>query len=262
MMMRGSTWDDDGICHAWGLAGPGNLKVSIEFEEREEDLDGDGEPDTIAWFNKRENFKEVLPFGNILLWEMTQNFGYNRKDDGTCEIYHHGERFEGLFPIRLIFQLHAKYVAWATQRYVESKEFGAFDREEEAEVVRSNIPLFVFNEFIAGLTEQVELAREKNKDNAAMTAEHDKTLAALRRMSLRSEKDVSLAHFQTVRRHGTLKKHVTLVVDDKEAAEAIRSAMKQISQNDKDTGARSTNTIGKLQHRMTLRALAEEEKKK
>ncbi|GKZ00725.1 hypothetical protein MPSEU_001024400 [Mayamaea pseudoterrestris] len=252
-MMRGSTFDDDGVIHAWGLTGPGHLEVSIEFQEREEDTDGDGEPDTIAWFNKREQFKEVSPFGNLLLWQMTQNFGYNRKTDGTCEVYHHGEHFEGLFPIRFLFQLHAKYVAWATKRYIESKEFGGFEREEEAEVLRQNIPLFAFKELIASLTVQVEKAREENKDNAAMTAEHDKTLAALRRMSMRSEREVALPHFQTIRRHGTLQKHVTLVLEDQESAQAIRSAMKHISRNNQRTAAQPVETIGELQRRVTLR---------
>jgi hypothetical protein len=260
-MMRRSTFDDDGVCHAWGITGPGSLEVSIEFQEREEDTDGDGELDTIAWFNKRENFKEVAPFGNILLWEMTQNFGYNRKNDGTCEVYLHGERFEGLFPIRFIFQLHSKYVAWATQRYIESKEFGTLDREEEAEVLRQNIPLYAFKELIASLTVQVEKAREDNKDNAVMTAEHDKTLAALRRMSLHDESKVGLPHFKTMRRHGTLQKHVTLVVEDRESANTIRSAMQHISRNNQRTAAQPVDAIGGLQHRVTLRELAVEEEK-
>jgi hypothetical protein len=122
--------------------------------------------------------------------------------------------------------------------------------------------LYAFKELIANLTTQVELAREQNKDDATITAEHDKTLAALRRMSFREEKDenVTLAHFQTVRRHGTLQKHVTLVVKDRESAETIRSAMQQISRNPKQNAA-PVDAIGGLQHRMTVRAMSAEAQK-
>lgn len=260
LMMRSGEFDDDGTFHAIGLssmASGGGMEVSIEFNEREIDTDGDGEPDTIAWFNKRETFKDSG------LWQMTQNFGYNRRDDGTCEVYHNGESFNGLFPIRFLFQLHAKYVFWATQRYIESKEFGSFDREEEAEEVRQNIPMYAFKEFISGLTTQVELAREKNKDNIELTAKHDKTLAALRKLSNREDVRDGLAHFKTVRRHGTYHTHVHLVMEDAESAEAVRSAMNQIShqggggggsgpQRHATTGAKPVSAIGKLQHRVTM----------
>ena len=35
--------------------------VSIDFDETEEDTNGDGEPDTITWFNKKECFHDVAP---------------------------------------------------------------------------------------------------------------------------------------------------------------------------------------------------------
>jgi hypothetical protein len=30
------------------------------------------------------------------IWDVVLNFGYNRKADGTCEVYHNGESFSGL----------------------------------------------------------------------------------------------------------------------------------------------------------------------
>jgi hypothetical protein len=216
-MMRGGTFDDDGVYHTLGLTG-GQLEVSIEFNEREEETDGDGEPDTIAWFNKRERFKSTLH--GRLLWEMTQNFGYNRKDDGTCEVYHHGERFDGLLPIRVLLQLHAMYVFWATKRYIESIDFG------EGEVVRQKLALHVFKELLANLYAQVEKSRES--DNSKLPPEHDKTLAALRRLYHRAGREVTPPHFNNIRLRGTAGYDVQLVVDDGDSEETIRAAMKHI----------------------------------
>ena len=35
--------------------GPGEMEVLVEFQEQEIDTDGDGEPDTLSWFNKKES---------------------------------------------------------------------------------------------------------------------------------------------------------------------------------------------------------------
>ena len=58
--MRGSFFDDEGTVHTWGL--PGTLLVSMEFDDREEEIAGaDGETETVvAHFNKRERFQNVL----------------------------------------------------------------------------------------------------------------------------------------------------------------------------------------------------------
>jgi hypothetical protein len=110
LMMRGSFFDDEGTVHTWGL--PGTLLVSMEFDDREEEILGpDGETQkVVAHFNKRERFHNIL-FG-YTLWDMVLNFGYNRRENGTCEVYHNGESFSGPFPIRLLFWLHGKYVIW------------------------------------------------------------------------------------------------------------------------------------------------------
>ena len=100
-MMRCAEFDDNGTIHAFGLLGPGELEVSIDFDEKEIDTNGDGNLDTIAWFNKKEHFHDIAPamLGDFTLWEMTQNFGYHyHEEDGTCEVYHHGEKFSGTVP--------------------------------------------------------------------------------------------------------------------------------------------------------------------
>ena len=98
---------------------------------------------------------------------------------------------------------------------------------------------------------QVEQARDDQRGDTAATAEHERTLAALRRLSVRPEKEVTLPHFRTVQRHGT--QRVQLVVPDEESAEVIRTALRHISRNSRRSGAEPVETIGGLQRRLTLR---------
>ena len=196
LMMRQATFDDDGNIHAWGLMGPGELEVSVIFTDESDDDDDDGENKSLPWFNKRETFKDVAPsfLGGFTLWEMTINFGYRQIDeDGTCEITHNGERFKGFFPIRFIFDLHSRYVIWATERYLNSPAFGSDDDdlEDVAQQQRHNIPLYAFKEFIGGLTEEIQ----KQKDELPTTEgsiekkrELDVTLQRLKTISVNIER--------------------------------------------------------------------------
>lgn len=228
LMMRGGTFDDEGHVHTWGLTGPGELEISIEFDEPEDDTTGNDKGDTVAWFNKRENFKDVSPlFGGTTLWEMTQNFGYKRLEDGSCEVYHHGEHFEGLFPVRLIFQIHSMYVFWATKRYVNSDAFGSEDHEDEAEVLRQNIPLHAFKEFLVNLTYKVERAKEESQSQSFPTTGHDETIQKLKEATDKHH-GATLPHFRTLRRRHTSMQQIHLVVEDEDTQEAIRSAMSHI----------------------------------
>lgn len=250
-MMRGGEFDEDGHIHTFGLTGPGGLEVSIEFDEHEEDTTGDGEPDTIAWFNKKETFHDAFLAGRFTLWEMTQNFGYNRLDDGTCEVYHHGEHFHGFFPVRLLFQLHASYVFWATKRFINSEEFGSEDLEDEAEIIRQNIPLYVFQEFLNGLTQEVEDAREEQQAQSKSTEELDQTIQQLKDLQASSDEPSKLPHFCTLKRRGTTLTQLQLIVDDAETQDTIRSAMAQVSTT-KGKRDQPVRTLSRLQKRATF----------
>jgi hypothetical protein len=252
-MMRGAEFGDDGTIHAWGLLGPGELEVSIDFEEKEIDTNGDGEPDTLAWFNKKEHFLDVAPsfLGGITLWEMTQNFGYHRYDDGTCVVYHHGENFKGFFPIRLLFQLHAKYVIWAAEKYINSDAFGSEDRETEMEEQRHNIPLHVFTSFLTGLTEDVERAKRDVKPDSVEDKELDATIRRLNTLSSKMEQGkTNLPRLRTLRSHKTKVSHVHLVLDDKEAKQTIQTAVKQIGASSGQRNAPSSE-MNELTRRAT-----------
>ena len=57
--MRGSFFDDEGTVHTWGL--PGTLLVSMEFDDREEEIVGaeDGEGGGAAEVRRRAGQREV-----------------------------------------------------------------------------------------------------------------------------------------------------------------------------------------------------------
>lgn len=140
MMMRGGYFDDEGIVHTYGF--PGELLVSMAFTDEEDD---EGKA---AWFNKRERFKDVC-FGTKM-WDQVSNFGFHTLPDGKLEVYHTGEYFVGRLPIvslivKLAFQIQGRWVAWATEHYLNHHAFTA-ETEEEAEIeelCRTNHPLYL-----------------------------------------------------------------------------------------------------------------------
>jgi hypothetical protein len=241
LMMRNATFDDDGTIHAWGLLGP-SLEVSIDFDELE----------NLEWFNKKETFQDVAPafLGGFTLWTMTQNFGYHLKDDGTCEVYHHGETFNGFFPIRLLFQIHSHYVIWATEKYINSPAFGVEDKESDLEEQRHNIPLHVFKNFIERLHVEVEKEKE-NKTNLEQKTELEHTLRRLKTIQENTHKAASLPRLRTLRSHKTNVTRAHLIIDDKETKDTIEAAMRHIGSNSGNRNAPGKE-LGKLARHATL----------
>eukprot|EP00563_Minutocellus_polymorphus_P020267 CAMPEP_0197717312 /NCGR_PEP_ID=MMETSP1434-20131217/1896_1 /TAXON_ID=265543 /ORGANISM="Minutocellus polymorphus, Strain CCMP3303" /LENGTH=381 /DNA_ID=CAMNT_0043301827 /DNA_START=80 /DNA_END=1225 /DNA_ORIENTATION=+ len=227
-MLRSGTFDEKGHVHTYGLGGPGNLEVSIDFEEVEEDTCGDGLPDTIAWFNKRETFEDKSPLlGGMTLWHMTQNFGYHRLHSGQCEVYHNGEQFKGIFPIRLLFQAHAAYTFWATKRFVNGDEFGTEDLEDEAEIIRQNIPFSALKDFTNRLTSDLETLKKTSHDESS--GQYDDTISKLKTIS-NDERKSNVAHFTKMRRRNSSLVHMKLTVEDEETQQAIGKALNHISE--------------------------------
>merc|ERR1719353_1650055 len=156
-MMRSGYFDDNGHVHTFGLPPiVSNMVVSMQFDEREEE-DEDGEAHTVC-FNKKERFKCSAAIFGWTLWEMVQNFGYAQREDGKIEVYHYGQKWQGPFFIRLIFQMHARYVIWATEQHINSPRFLAQDEDEEDDLVaqRHNIPKHLLGQFLDGLDVDVQ----------------------------------------------------------------------------------------------------------
>merc|ERR1711957_1006726 len=94
----------------------------------------DEESGKTSWFNKRERFKNM--FMKRKMWDKVCNFGFHTLPDGRIECYHHGEYFVGNLPIislamKTIFQVHARWVAWATEHHINHHAFTAETEEEE-----------------------------------------------------------------------------------------------------------------------------------
>jgi hypothetical protein len=104
------------------------MEVAFEITDQEEEVDGE----TMRTFKRYERFTDFFPILNewgfkVLLWDQTWTYGFRCRPDGTTEIYHHGHDFYGPWPIRLIVQLHQRYVIWACERLVNSEAFGTED---------------------------------------------------------------------------------------------------------------------------------------
>jgi len=218
------------------------MEISFDITEREQTL-ADGTT-VVAFFNKRERFKNYIPWTNILMWDQVQNYGYRRRADGVIEVQHQGESFYGPWPVRLLVQLHSYYVIWATERHMNSPLFGSEDLEA-VEKQRENIPLHVMSEFIASLKleqqKAVLLGRMKLEDasktdelkatQAELTAEQDKLEATLAKLNALESKKLAMQVSSTTRGKGRLQRmSTTLHMDDPAANDAIKSAMADLGQ--------------------------------
>lgn len=246
IMMRGSSFDDQGVCHTWGLAG--KMLVSIDFEEGECEADEqskkDGKPYNVSFFNKAERFHDVVPFFGITLWDMVQNFGFHERSDGTVEVYHQGELWYGPWPLRLLFHIHARYVIWATQRFVESSMFASEDYMEEAEEVRKNIPVHVMNEFIGTLVSQVESNLSSLKKQGKSTKEAEEVLKTLKdAKDVKSSVSVTTMKTQRLQRKQT---RAQLKVDDQKVQAAINEALQTIDSDGPGDQSKTVQALDKV----------------
>merc|ERR1712151_705045 len=100
------------------------MDVSFEILEQEgEDANGNT---VLTAFTRHERFIDWFPLLadmglKILLWDQTWNYGFTKNEDGTYEVFHHGENFYGPWPVRLIVFLHQRYVLWACERYINGE---------------------------------------------------------------------------------------------------------------------------------------------
>ncbi len=196
-----------------------SMEISFELTEREEETP-DGET-VVAFFQKRERFKNYIPLTRFLMWDQTQCYGYNRRQDGKCEVFHRGENFYGPLPVRLLVQLHARYVIWATEKHINSKAFGAGDLEEQ-EHQRSNIPKHVLSDFVHRLAVAQKIAIEAGK--AATGSDTEKAEETLRKLQ-KLQRTQSQAYVSTVRRHAhegvKLKRQQSSIVVANKADQAV-----------------------------------------
>ena len=142
------------------------------------------------------------------------------------EIFHRGEYFNGPLPIRLLVQLHARYVIWATQKHINSKAFGGGDLELQ-DAQRGNIPMYAVQDFFRRLVIAQQVAMESGKIAAgASTEKAEETLEVLKKL----QGDPSAAY---VRNKRYLKRtSSTLELQDPEAQRVVDAVLKNLSKTE------------------------------
>ena len=216
-VLAGVEWDTDteNQMQVWD-----SMQISFDITELETEVDGE---EVTKFFNKRERFVNYVPllkrFGlPILLWDQVQNFGYQRQPDGSLLVRHHGESFLCPWPIKYGVMLHARYVAWATEKHFTSEIF-ATDDLEAREAHRSNIPLVAFKSFVGGLKKKQEEAMKAARAKGESTVALEKNLEELKRLERKSS-------VVTVKRRSS---NLKVSIDDKEGQEAVRNAIRSLS---------------------------------
>jgi hypothetical protein len=220
------------------------MEVSFELIQEEEEIDGETKPVT---FMRHERFIDwvpilsqiELPWGGyrhrknyckILLWDQTWTYGFKRLNDGTYEVYHHGEKFLGPWPVRMIVFFHQYYVMWACEKHINGQAFGDEDLMDRAQEELACIPLHVFKQFIGNLTEEKIKSIETLKKSGASSeriAKAEETLQKLKALEESKQSTISVA-MVPMAKPGALKRTgtVKMIPQDTETREVLEEAMK------------------------------------
>jgi len=218
------------------------MEISFTITEQEEEND-DGET-VVAFFQKEERFKNYIPFTKYLMWDQTQQYGYNRQQDGTIEVFHRGKCFYGPLPVRLLVQIHAMYVIWATEKHINSPAFGSGDLELQ-EHQRSNVPLHVFNDFLHRLALAQKVAIQAGAVVAgSSTADAEKALKQLEKM----QQDPTTAYVNAVRKSNLKRTSSYVEIKDPAMQNAVDGALRALSSTVEGQAAAAAALDSLLKH--------------
>lgn len=246
-MMRSGHFDEQGHVHTFGLPPLiTKMVVSMQFDEREED-------EITVSFNKKERFECTDKLFGFTVWEMVQNFGYSQRDDGTSEIYHYGQKWYGPFFIRFIFELHARYVIYATEQHINSDYFLEKKEDDEDKLIaqRHNIPLHLVNKFLDRLENHIK--DKLNKSYKNLIAKEDPNIEELKQkvdelerliLELKTAKNRRTQTLDFKRKETTNKlQRESTVYDGSARSLYTRSLMKRVTMVNKFESERLSNTI-------------------
>ena len=179
-LMRSGYWDDDGVYHTYGLPF-GRMTAAIEFSEKEQDTRGDGKNDAVLGYNKRERFHDTI-FG-YTLWDQVTDFGFERLPDGKYKCYQRGQYYTGIWPMRVVFQLHSIVVNWIADRHINGRHFATNESEGSDAVVVKELSVTpeVFDAFLEGLSRDLELSVHNLEELAFKTGAPDSAIAVAAR---------------------------------------------------------------------------------
>eukprot|EP00933_Yihiella_yeosuensis_P034551 TRINITY_DN28021_c0_g1_i1.p1 TRINITY_DN28021_c0_g1~~TRINITY_DN28021_c0_g1_i1.p1 ORF type:complete len:396 (-),score=94.91 TRINITY_DN28021_c0_g1_i1:174-1361(-) len=191
---------DETHFHVRGLG----MEVSFEIIQTDEMINGEEKPTS---FMRHERFVDWVPLLNDfgykqLLWDQTWVYGFKRLENGTVEVYHHGQKFKGPWPIRLIVFFHQYYVLWGCEKYINGTAFGTEDIDAQQEQLAC-IPVHVLKKFLNDLHAKkqkslAELKDDPNPDAAAIA----KTSLAVDKLKDLVQRDMESSTVSVARRLG------------------------------------------------------------
>lgn len=212
------------------------MEVSFEIIQEEEEIDGET---VCTSFMRQERFVDYVPFLNemempwggplkILLWDQTWTYGFKRQADGSVEVYHHGEKFYGPWPVRLIVFWHQYYVLWGCEKFINSETFGSGDLDKQQEELAC-IPLTVFKQFVSKVEEDTVKHLEELKRSGASAAQIAKDKAKiekLKELQTRDTSTISVAKRQGGSGAMARSASVKVIASDTTTQEVLTAAMK------------------------------------
>lgn len=206
------------------------MEVSFEIIQHEEEIDGESKPTS---FMRHERFIDWVPvladFGyKTVLWDQTWVYGFDRQEDGTVEVYHRGEKFEGPWPVRMIVFLHQYYVLWACEKYINGDAFGTEDLDKQQEQMAC-MPLHVFKRFVRRVRADKEKAlkalRDDPKPDSAAIANMKGQVDQLLELESREQASIALARRKAASGSVAAKSSVKVVAEDAATQEVLKSVM-------------------------------------
>lgn len=209
------------------------MEVSFEIIEHEEEIDGETK---LTSFTRHERFIDWVPvladFGyKYLLWDQTWVYSFKRKDDGTVEVSHLGEKFRGPWPVRLIVFFHQYYVLWACEKYINGEAFGTEDIDKQQEQLAC-LPIHIFKEFVdkirAEKVKSLEVLRNEPIPDTAAIAQTTETIEKLSALSESEKSTISVV--MRGGRTGSVAGPVAakLITGDEATQDVLNSAMKAV----------------------------------
>lgn len=214
------------------------MEVSFEIIETEEEQE-DGEM-MVTKFLRHERFIDWVPLladvgVKIPLWDQTWKYGFDRRDDGTVEVYHHGESFKGPWFIRIIVFFHQRYVLWACERFINGDSFGTDDLDRQQEQLAC-IPLSVFHDFVGKLKAEqekdLEAERKSPVRDEKVIAQRESAIKKLETLGKSQESTISMAKRDVLSSFaGSDAQSVKLVVGNAHTQDALADAMKDAKGN-------------------------------
>jgi len=229
-------------------------EIIIEGEEDDDDEEDEEEEEEedngpkMEFFVKKETLRFVESHIKKSLFHYELEMGFNLlAETNECEVFFRGTKFRGLFPIRIIFELHALYFIWAMEKYFNSSQFSTIeDLPEEAEHYRLNIPASSVKEYLYDLIKDVEHSRSVALANKASTKEHEQNIHEIKTL-LQSAGYMGAEAVLVNAEDG--KQQIMLNVSDKKAKAIIQRAHTlNALQRQQTAGAGAT-----LARKMTLR---------